>query len=345
MFSFTQRIYIIFLVLLASVCGSLGIVPYQMTEPTPYPEPEIDLNEPYLFDTDVVYTADYYKPGGADPEDYAYGYHETDEYLNYYFYYTEEEAYQASHGEHIESNTEWLAAREKARENVEKEIEIDGFKITLYKNRTAAIFGVTKNMKTLDIPAFVNGYRVVMIHSLQNDDLYSRPYEKVIIPDTVEYIDGTYYGSSVCNHCFSLKELRIGRRVRFIGDGAFSDCHNLRTVQLPDSVEYIGCEAFARCTMLSSLTFGQNLRVVNDAAFEACKLVKDVTLPEKLEYIGAAAFYNCNALQYVYIPASVTIIDDNAFSQNIRLTTIHGEKGTCAEEYAKQRNILFVVGK
>jgi hypothetical protein len=67
--------------------------------------------------------------------------------------------------------------------------------------------------------------------------------------------------------------------------------------------------------------------------------------------IGNEAFRDCRNLKDVYIPASVTDINGRAFYQTYELEAsverippfiMHGEKGSCAEQFAKDHSILFI---
>lgn len=79
--------------------------------------------------------------------------------------------------------------------------------------------------------------------------------------------------------------------VESIGDGAFADCKNLKTVQLPDTLFLIGDSSFAGCTSLTKLNFPDSLRYIGDSTFAGCKgLTGELRLPEEMEEIGDCAF-------------------------------------------------------
>ena len=88
-------------------------------------------------------------------------------------------------------------------------------------------------------------------------------------------------------------------------------------------------------------------------AFEGCSSLKSVTIPNSVTSIGSWAFEDCSSLKSVTIPKSVTEIGEYAFGYNrdnntyeyvkIDGFTIYGEKGTAAEQYAKDNGFKFVV--
>lgn len=70
----------------------------------------------------------------------------------------------------------------------------------------------------------------------------------------------------------------IPEGIRVIGQKAFGDIANLKTVSLPETLVYIDVGAFARCTALES-----------------------ITLPDSLEFMGNGAFYQCTSLSKVVL--------------------------------------------
>ena len=81
-----------------------------------------------------------------------------------------------------------------------------------------------------------------------------------------------------------------------IGDGAFTLCTDLASVEIPNSVITIGEGAFTHCTGLAS-----------------------VVIPDSVTTIGANAFIQCTGLTEVVVPDHATIGDD-AFPDGVTLT-------------------------
>lgn len=80
-----------------------------------------------------------------------------------------------------------------------------------------------------------------------------------------------------------------------IGDSAFSDCENLVSIIIPDSVCDICWGAFERCYNLVSITMPAGLSSIGSCAFEECQSLKTVILHDNLTQIGDSAFFDAVA--------------------------------------------------
>ena len=92
----------------------------------------------------------------------------------------------------------------------------------------------------------------------------------------------------------------------------FSDCSNITSIDIPNSVTRIEYDAFAHCSGLTSVTIGNSVTRIGDAAFRHCSLTS-LTIPNSVIYIGIYAFDDCERLTSVTIPNSVTYIGEWAF--------------------------------
>ena len=84
-----------------------------------------------------------------------------------------------------------------------------------------------------------------------------------------------------------------------IGNESFSQCTNLSSVTIPDSVTFIDEGAFMSCSKLSSITIPDAVTAIGPAAFAGCSGIKTITIPDKVEEIGCGAFMNCTGLQSI----------------------------------------------
>lgn len=175
---------------------------------------------------------------------------------------------------------------------------------------------------------------------------------KVVVPNTVYYIDvGAFsncrnlaeiefeagnddnelelsdaYGgiNGVIRGCSSLTEINLPARTGWIGDYAFNNNENLKTVNVPKGVYYFGASVFMGCPNLETVAFAKDgiLREINDSVFEGATSLETVILPDNLDYIGVNAFKDCKNLLTINIPNQVTEISAGAFENAVSLEAV-----------------------
>jgi hypothetical protein len=178
----------------------------------------------------------------------------------------------------------------------------------------------------------------------------------VTIPDSINSLPVVSIGGWAFLSAFCVTNVIIGHNVTNIEDYAFSQCHNLANVTIPNSVSSIGiCAFFA--TGLDSVTIANNVTSIGDYAFECCFSLQYVAIGSGVSLIGTDAFQDCYSLlafsvhtnnlvyasvagvlfnqaqttliQYTtgaagnyVIPNSVTIIGEAAFAGSLNLTGV-----------------------
>ena len=80
----------------------------------------------------------------------------------------------------------------------------------------------------------------------------------------------------------------------------FKDCKKLKTILLPDSLEYLGTETFYGCESLEDIIIGPNVKMVYSRTFSNCTNLKNIT-----------------------IQGSITAFTDSMFATNKQLQTIN----------------------
>ena len=98
--------------------------------------------------------------------------------------------------------------------------------------------------------------------------------------------------------CKDLKTVHINNAV--IEDGAFYGCISLDKLTLNDEVTTIESYAFYGCTTLEELNTGNGVRAVEDNAFSGCTGLKEIILGKRLNYIGNGVFGNCENIETIY---------------------------------------------
>ena len=117
---------------------------------------------------------------------------------------------------------------------------------------------------------------------------------KITIPATITVGENTYTVTSIGDGAFSwcsgLTSVDILDGVTSIGNSAFLECHNLTSVDIPDSVTSIGDGAFYRCLRLTSVNIPDGVTSIGNSAFSFCRGLTSVTIPGSVTSIGNFAF-------------------------------------------------------
>ena len=104
--------------------------------------------------------------------------------------------------------------------------------------------------------------------------------------------------SEICLGAFShssLVNVTLGNALIKIGEGAFSYCNELTTINFPPSLSIISSSAFYQCGKLASITLPDELNLIGYSAF-AYTAVSTVFIPYGVNFIGGGAFSNCSNL-------------------------------------------------
>lgn len=107
-----------------------------------------------------------------------------------------------------------------------------------------------------------------------------------------------------------------------VANGAFADCGELVSVNLPNSVTEIGKVAFKNCTKLQRINLSQHITTIGTAAFHSCKILTGVVFPNTLSSIGDDAFRNCYELTTVHLPDAVKKINPGTFSSCTKINSL-----------------------
>jgi len=137
-----------------------------------------------------------------------------------------------------------------------------------------------------------------------------------------------------------LENVIISKGIKKIGNNAFANLKNLKSITIPDSVVSIGQYAFRDCTSLFNLSLPDSITEITVGAFSNCVSLGKVTLPKKLISLGNGAFEYCNA--EIIFPASlkyIPIMGDNAVT---KVTIPEGVKMIGEEAFAYCSNFTEI---
>lgn len=107
---------------------------------------------------------------------------------------------------------------------------------------------------------------------------------------TDEYVV-TSIGEGAFRQNSNIKSISIPETVKDIGTAAFASCNSLATVQLPVGLTQIAPELFRGSIQLVSVVIPSSVSTIDYWAFGGCTSLTDLTLPERLTFVGRYAFY------------------------------------------------------
>lgn len=164
--------------------------------------------------------------------------------------------------------------------------------------------------------------------------------ESVVIPDFV-----TAMGNRAFYQCLNLKSVEIQANIPAIKKYTFFKCESLESVNLPSSLTSIGDYAFYYCSMLQNVEMPNGVTTIGNNAFGNCDMLKDINIPNGVTTIGEYAFCGCRSFTSITVPSSVTSLGKCAFSGciNMRNATILGSITTIGEcTFSDCRSLISV---
>lgn len=132
----------------------------------------------------------------------------------------------------------------------------------------------------------------------------------------------TDVGDFAFANLFQLKSIQIADSVKTIGKFAFSDCFNVTELYLGNGLTSVGAAAFSTLESLQQVILPQGLQTLSAELF-ACSGLTSIAIPEGVTLIGNGALRGCRKMTSVTIPASVTQINYAAFRDCDSLTDIY----------------------
>lgn len=173
------------------------------------------------------------------------------------------------------------------------------------------------------VPSSINGENIISIGEKAFRDCYS--VNEVVIEPGVRYIrNGSFAG------CRNLKVVLLPDTLYSIGErgngrqdqqvGAFADS-GIERIEIPDGVEIIGPFAFTN-THIRDLMIPNSVKEIGRSAFEGCKSLEIVKLPEDLITLESYTFKGCSSLVDIIFSDRLHFIKRGVFSGNASLKVL-----------------------
>lgn len=132
--------------------------------------------------------------------------------------------------------------------------------------------------------------------------------ESVVIPDFV-----TAMGNRAFYQCLNLKSVEIQGNIPAIENYTFYRCESLESIILPDSLTSIGNDAFGNCDMLKDINIPNGVTTIGEYAFSDCMSFTSITVPSSVTSLGKCAFGGCINMRNATILGSIDTIGERTF--------------------------------
>lgn len=162
----------------------------------------------------------------------------------------------------------------------------------------------------------------ILLQKAKSENLYDQLRQVLIAANVnilpyVGFIPRSYYAHS------DITALKIPKNIKEIHNRAFYRCEELRTIYLPDGMDFFGDELFSGCVSLESISIPQvQLKGLGLGMFAGCRSLKYVQLPAGIDVVPSDSFMNCISLEDIIVPESVLSIGINAFKGCVKLRKI-----------------------
>lgn len=129
-----------------------------------------------------------------------------------------------------------------------------------------------------------------------------------VLPETlngepiVGIVDGLF------NEQSGITNVVLNHGMKFLGDSAFANCGDLKSVTIPGTLQRIERFAFYGCRELASVQIEHGVRGLGDHCFDWTKLTS-VSLPSSVASIESSAFGDCDALSCVRFSGSRPLVN------------------------------------
>ena len=156
------------------------------------------------------------------------------------------------------------------------------------------------------------------IETIGNNAFQNNPISAITLPDTVESL-----GNYAFSDCKQLQSADLGNSLISLGTYAFKSCAALKSIALPDTLTYFGERVFDSCSGLTTVVLGDSLSKIGGYAFYGCSALQTINIPDTLTVIEGGAFYGCSKLQSIDLSGTtLTEVQQSTFYNCKMLTSV-----------------------
>lgn len=237
------------------------------------------------------------------------------------------------------------AVKAGASSDYQNTAQSDEFQYDVYES-FIAIDEYTGNGEVCEIPEEIDGKPVTVINSnaFYNSD---ETLKKVVIPSTVTEIQKSAFSANRLEEI----ELASGNTSFVVDNGvlmnaektevlAFPGQSDIEEIQLPEGVEYIPSGVFSNCPNLKKVELPTTLKEIETFAFISSGLT-EAKIPEGVEEIGMGIYLGCVKLETLELPQSLTTINspETICQGCTALKTVKGYDSTEAQKITEAEGL------
>lgn len=158
-----------------------------------------------------------------------------------------------------------------------------------------------------------------------------------VIPNTINGLPVVSIGTGAFQNAYP-SEIILPNSVKAILGSAFANCKNIKSIILPEGIEYIGHNCFSNSS-LEIIEFPSTIKTIGMVCYN-CDKLKTVVVPENVEKVDSRAFLNNNtkrkSIECVFYGYN-TAVSGYSFIKNIK--TIYCLPGSTIQKYACEYGI------
>lgn len=175
-----------------------------------------------------------------------------------------------------------------------------------------AFYGVY--VDTLTIPASVT--------KIDYEAFWTSTVEHIVFETSGEEDADLTFGYQTFSDCENLKTIDIRRKITALPNSFVENATELYSVTLPDTLTKIGNSAFEYCELLVSIDIPASVTTIGQYAFAHSGLMS-VSLHDGLELIDTGAFEYCDNLVSITLPNTVTELGNYAFAYSDNFESVN----------------------